>query len=462
MNPISLFNTQGRSLNMLNKPAGSEVTIYCCGPTVYNYQHIGNLRTYVFEDLLTRTLRSAGYLVKHVMNITDVGHLVSDADDGEDKMLLASKKEGKKSEEIASYYTQIFFDDCKELNIIRPNIVCKATEHISQMISLIEKLVNNGSAYLSGGNVYFDVTTCKDYGKLAGLNLESLQAGARIEVDSQKRNPQDFALWFTKSKFENQELTWDSPWGTGYPGWHIECSAMAMEYLGESFDIHCGGIDHIPVHHTNEIAQSECATGKTFANIWMHGGFLVESTGKMSKSKGDFLTLSTLKEKGFDPLAYRYMCLQSHYRTELSWSWDSLQGAENAYKKLKQKAQTLDSKLEKDEEKLLNLSTPFLNALYNDLNAPQALARLYELLNDKSISDSDKRNCIERFDTILGLNLLEQIENEIPESVLSLAKERDVARKAKDFKRSDEIRDKIASLGYNIQDSPEGTKVTLK
>lgn len=461
MSQVTLFNTQGRATTTINKPKGSEISLYCCGPTVYNYQHIGNLRTYVFQDLLTRTLRAFGYQVKHVMNITDVGHLVSDGDDGEDKMLLASKKEGKKSEEIAKYYTDIFFADCAALNIIRPNIVCKATEHIEQMISLTQTLVNKGFAYLAGGNVYFDVSTCKDYGKLAGLDQVTLQAGARIDVDSQKRNPQDFALWFTKSKFEGQELTWDSPWGVGYPGWHIECSAMAIKYLGESFDIHCGGIDHIPVHHTNEIAQSECATGKKFADIWMHGGFLVESGGKMSKSKGDFLTLSKIIEKGFDPKSYRYLCLQSHYRQELSWSWDSLQGAENAYKKLKQRV--LDLKVEElssfDQKKLDQVSEPFYCAIFNDLNAPQALARMYDLLNDKNIEDSYKRKSIENFDQIFGLDLLKSVVLEIPAHILDLAKLRDQARKEKNFKLSDELRDKVVAEGYSVKDSPEGTIV---
>ncbi len=397
------------------------------------------------------------------MNITDVGHLVSDADEGEDKMLLASKKEGKNSAEIATYYTEIFFKDCASLNIVRPNIVCKATEHISQMISLAQTLIEKGFAYVAGGNVYFDVMSNKDYGKLAGLSQVDLKAGARIDVDTHKKNPQDFALWFTQSKFENQELTWDSPWGRGYPGWHIECSAMAIEYLGESFDIHCGGIDHIPVHHTNEIAQSECATGKQFAEIWMHGGFLVESGGKMSKSKGDFLTLSTLTEKGFDPLSYRYLCLQSHYRQELSWSWDSLQGAENAYKKLKQRINSLKQDVEQDsdlpEENIENLLAPFYKAIYNDLNAPQALARIYDLLNSKDTNNANKLASIKVFDEILGLKLLDLEVQEIPTEILSLAKARDQARKDKDFKLSDELRDKITSMGYTVQDSSGGTKV---
>ena len=332
---VKVFNSLGRETQELKPLKKDHIGLYCCGPTVYNYQHIGNLRTYIFEDLLVRTLRYAGYKVNHVMNITDVGHLVSDADDGEDKMALASKREGKKSEEIASYYTDIFFKHCEMLNIEKPTIVCKATEHIAEMITLIKKLLEVGAAYQAGGNVYFDVSKDSDYGKLAGLDLEALQSGARIEVDSQKRNPQDFALWFTKSKFENQELQWDSPWGRGYPGWHIECSAMAEKYLGPEFDIHCGGIDHIPVHHTNEIAQSETASGKPFAHVWMHGGFLVVDKAKMSKSTGGFLTLDKINEEGLDPLAYRLFCLSGSYRKELSWSLDAVKSANTRLKKLR-------------------------------------------------------------------------------------------------------------------------------
>jgi cysteinyl-tRNA synthetase len=464
--PIRLFNTMQREIVELNPVSPGEVTLYCCGPTVYNYQHIGNLRTYIFEDLLSRMLRSTGLKVTHVMNITDVGHLVSDGDEGEDKMLLAQKREGKRSHEIAEYYTKVFFDDCAALLIKKPDIVCKATEHISQMIRLIERLVERGFAYQSNGNVYFDVSKNEEYGKLSGQSLDSLKAGARIDVDSSKKNPLDFALWFTKSKFENQELQWDSPWGRGYPGWHIECSAMAMEYLGETFDIHCGGIDHIPVHHTNEIAQSECATGKTFASIWMHGGFLVESGGKMSKSKGDFLTLSRLIDEGFDPLSYRYLCVSAHYRSELSWSWESLKGAENALNRLRTRCQSIytTETTETISNKAISHQDRFFQSLYHDLNIPQCLARMYDLLSDKDVSSLDKSYLLRNYDTILGLGIIPHLEaNEIiPENILLLAKERDQARTAKNFTRSDELRDAITKAGYTIKDTPQGGIVSRK
>lgn len=464
---LRLYNTMTRNIETLNPLNGGEVKMYCCGPTVYNFQHIGNLRTYIFEDILARVIRYAGYKLTHVMNITDVGHLASDADEGEDKMLLAEKREGKKSHEIANFYTDIFFNDCSQLNIIRPDIVCKATEHIKQMIELIERLINRGFAYLSNGNVYFDVSKYDEYGKLSGQSLESLKAGARIDIDSSKKNPLDFVLWFTKSKFENQELLWDSPWGKGYPGWHIECSAMAMEYLGESFDIHCGGIDHIPVHHTNEIAQSECATGKNFASIWMHGGFLVENSGeKMSKSKGDFLTLERIKEKGFNALSYRYLCLTSVYRSELSWSWKSLEGAESSYKKLKKRCDEIrDNKTIQDLSKLsnpaLNFKREFEKSALNDLNMPQSLSKVYGLISDKNISNDEKTALIKEFDKILGLNLLSLEEKDIPPSlipseIIELSKKRDEAKAKKDFKTADELRDKIQKAGYVIKDTAKG------
>jgi len=324
---VRLFNTLTRSIDPLKPLVPGAVSIYCCGPTVYNYQHIGNMRTYIFEDLLVRTLRRAGYSVNHVMNITDVGHLVSDADEGEDKMAVAARREKKSSAEIAEYYTKIFFEDCTKLHIQRPATVCKATEHIPEMIALIQRLEARGMTYCAGGNVYFDVAKLADYGKLAKLDIQNLNARARVDIDTNKRSPLDFVLWFTKSKFEDQELQWDSPWGRGYPGWHIECSAMSMKYLGDAFDIHCGGIDHIPVHHTNEIAQSEGATGAEWVHHWMHGEFLVINAEKMSKSKGGFLTLDTIVSQGFDPLAYRFMCLTAHYRSQLNFTDETLKNA---------------------------------------------------------------------------------------------------------------------------------------
>jgi cysteinyl-tRNA synthetase len=465
---IRLFNTLSRSLELLRPKEPGKVGVYCCGPTVYNYQHIGNLRTYIFEDLLVRTLRYAGYEVSHVMNITDVGHLVSDADEGEDKMALAAKREGKKSEEIASYYTNIFFEHCQWLNIKRPTIVCKATEHISQMIALIAKLLEQGCAYQSGGNVYFDVSTFPDYGKLARLDLERLQAGARVAVDSQKRNPSDFALWFTKSKFENQELLWESPWGTGYPGWHIECSAMAMTYLGESFDIHCGGIDHIPVHHTNEIAQSEGATGKQFAAIWMHGGFLVLGKDKMSKSSGEFLTLDLLKERGYEPLSYRLFCLGGSYRQELSWSWQALESASNSLKRLKNniielKSKTGQARISTSElgPDAKALREAFDREVFTDLNFAAALAVLHETVNSKTVSGAEKLALLELYDLSLGLGISgwNETSDEIPEEVIRLVEQRNEARKNKNWAAADALRQQVFELGFSIEDRPDGQKI---
>ena len=332
---VRLYNTLTRSIDELRPLHPGRVSLYCCGPTVYNFQHIGNLRTYLFEDVLVRTLKLAGYDVRHVMNITDVGHLVSDADDGEDKMLIASRREKKSSLEIADYYTKIFFEDCARLHIGRPTVVCKATEHIAEMIALIQRLEANGFTYIADGNVCFDVAKFERYGELARLDLKALRAGARISVDAAKRNSHDFVLWFTKSKFENQELQWDSPWGRGYPGWHIECSAMAMKYLGEQFDIHCGGIDHIPVHHTNEIAQSEAAIGHRWVTLWMHGEFLLMNDEKMAKSKGNFTTVRTLIEQGYDPLAYRLFCFSASYRTQLSFNKEGMDSAQRSLTRLR-------------------------------------------------------------------------------------------------------------------------------
>lgn len=465
---VRLFNTMGRSIEALKPIEPGKVRLYCCGPTVYNFQHIGNLRTYIFEDVLVRTLRYAGYDVTHVMNITDVGHLVSDADEGEDKMLVAAKREGKRSEDIAAHYTDIFFEHCRWLNITRPTIVCKATEHIPQMIELIARLETNGAAYRAGGNVYFDVSRDADYGKLAGLDLDTLKAGARIEVDSNKRNPLDFALWFTKSKFEGQELQWDSPWGRGYPGWHIECSAMAMHYLGEQFDIHCGGIDHVPVHHTNEIAQSETATGTTFANIWMHGGFLVVNRDKMSKSTGEFLTLDRVRDRGFDPLAHRLMCFSGTYRNELSWSWEALESAANSLQRLKSATMHLFESSGGAIPSITSLSQPardarerFRGELFNDLGMPKALAVVFQLIGDSAIPPGERLALLNDFDAVLGLGIpaWRPVDEEIPDEIASLVKARDEARRDKNWKLSDELRDQLTERGWNVEDARSGTRV---
>ena len=461
---VKLYNTMTRSADEFQPITPGKAGLYCCGPTVYNYQHIGNLRTYIFEDVLVRVLRRAGFDVTHVMNITDVGHLVSDADEGEDKMLVAARREKKSSLEIAKYYTDVFFEHCAWLNIQRPNIVCKATEHIAEMIAQVKQLEDNGFAYISGGNVYFDVAKDKSYGKLAKLDLENLQAGARIDVDSQKRNPLDFALWFTKSKFENQELQWDSPWGRGYPGWHIECSAMSTKYLGDHFDIHCGGIDHIPVHHTNEIAQAECATGETMANVWMHGGFLVTNKEKMSKSTGEFLKLDVVKDKGIDPLSYRLFCYSASYRSELVFSWEALEAADKTLNRLKQSVfawreeagASFDGKISGSAEAYRQ---QFNQAIYDDLSMPRAMAAVHGAISDTNLSAADKLSLLLDFDSVLGFDIenWEAQELNIPAEVGDLVAQREKARAEKNWAEADRLRDAIQQLGFAVEDAAGGS-----
>ncbi len=465
---ITLYNTLTRRLEAFVPLVDGEVRIYCCGPTVYNYPHIGNMRTYVFEDLLVRTLRYAGYKVTHVMNITDVGHLVSDADEGEDKMLVAARREGKNSYEIADFYTKVFFDHATKLNIRRPDIVCKATEHVAQMIALVQRLEERGYAYASGGNIYFDVSKLPDYGKLARLDLDQLRAGARIEVDEHKRNPLDFALWFTKSKFEAQEMKWHSPWGEGYPGWHLECSAMAQTYLGDTLDIHCGGIDHVAVHHTNEIAQSEGATGRPFVRYWLHAGFLVLGKDKMAKSSGEFLTLDRVTERGIDPLSFRLFCMTGSYRNELSWSWEALEGAANTLRRLK--SQVAQWRLDATNTnhpctplslRAGELKSAFEDEIYNDLNFANALAVLHQTAQDTALSPAEKLNLFSLYDEVFGLGVesWQAVQEDIPETIQILAQEREAARKAKNWAEADRLRTEIAALGYTVEDRADGPRI---
>ncbi len=460
---MKLYNTMTRRIEEFVPIVPAHVSMYCCGPTVYNYAHIGNLRTYIFEDILKRTLERAGYTVRHVMNITDVGHLTGDGDDGEDKMEKSARETGKSVWDIAAFYTKAFFRDEEALNIIRPDVVCKATDHIQDMIALIKRLEDGGHTYTSGGNVYFSIDSIPDYGKLARLNLSDLKSGARIEVDSNKKNPKDFVLWFTNSKFQGQAMTWDSPWGVGYPGWHIECSAMSMKYLGEHFDIHCGGIDAIPVHHTNEIAQSEAATGKTWVNYWCHGEFLLMGNAKMSKSSGSFVTLPVLEEAGYNALDYRYFCLTGHYRSQLRFSYEALDAARSARQSLMEKISALKSEATESKdpgEGAKAYMTAFDEAMENDLGAPQALSVLWKMIKDSTLSSSDKLAAAYHMDAILGLRLSEA-ESRKEETVgsaddLRLLAERTAAKKAKDFKRADEIRDELKKRGYNVKDTPSG------
>ena len=465
-----LYNTLTRNKDEFIPINKNKVGLYTCGPTVYNFAHIGNLRTYIFEDALKKSLEYVGYKVKHVMNVTDVGHLQSDGDEGEDKMLLGATREHKTVWEIARFYEDAFFDDCKKLNIKRPTVVCRATEHIEDMIKFIQKLEERGYTYNANGNVYFEIDKFEDYTKLANLSIDDLEAGSRIEIDRNKKNPLDFVLWFTNSKFSNQIMQWDSPWGRGFPGWHLECSAMSMKYLGERIDIHCGGIDHIPVHHTNEIAQSECALGHKWVNYWVHGEFLVEDGGKMSKSKGDFLTVTRLEEEGFNPLDYRYFCLQSKYRKQLVFSFESLKDAQNGYKALKKKIGAILSDIGNNEnvnEENINLyKEKFKAQISDDLNIANAFTVLNEVIKDNNLNNKEKSMLIEDFDKVLSLNLME-IEEVIPsnidvELVDRLLKERNEARKEKNFKRADEIRNELAAMNIEILDSKEGSTWKVK
>lgn len=462
---VRLYNTMSRQVEEFHPIDPQLVRIYCCGPTVYDFATIGNFRTYLNEDMLVRTLRFADYKVKHVMNITDVGHLVGDADEGEDKMMVAAKREKKTADQIAAYYTDIFFNDWDKLNISRPDIVCPATKHIQEMIDLIKRLEAQGLTYVAGGNVYFDVSKLQDYGKLARLDLDKLVAGTTVAVDTNKRGPFDFVLWFTKSKFEGQEQQWDSPWGRGYPGWHIECSAMSMKYLGEQFDIHCGGIDHVNVHHTNEIAQSEGAIQKPWVNYWMHMEFLMVDGEKMSKSKGNFTTISTLIERGLEPLAFRFFCLGTHYKKPINFTNESIGGAQTALKKLRVIVLGLKTAcagtIGNVDEKSM---TAFKSAVFNDLNMPLALGVLWNMLDDPHLSAADKYQTALQFDQVLGLNMAKWVEErvEVPAEVEALVQQRIDAKRARDFKEADRLRDQIFALGFVVEDGAQGAKVRKK
>lgn len=509
---IKLYNTLARQKEEFKPLNPKEVGLYTCGPTVYNFAHIGNLRTYVFEDILKRVLLYNGYEVKHVMNITDVGHLTDDADSGEDKLERGSKREGKSVWEIAEFYTETFRDNMKKLNITEPSIWCKATDYIPEQIDLIKKLEKKGLTYKIIDGVYFDTSKYPDYSKLGKLNLEGQEEGARVGKVEEKKNPTDFALWkFSPAGGEKRQMEWESPWGVGFPGWHIECSAMSMKHLGEEFDIHCGGIDHIPIHHTNERAQNWGATGKETVKIWMHGAFLNISGGKMAKSEDNFLTLKVLEDKGFNPLAYRYLALQAHYRSQLSFSWESLEAAQNGLDNLYEMVRELGmgglAYNFEDESTQMKYEEKFLEAINDDLDMPKALTIIEELIKDQNCSNGEKRKTILKFDKILGLDLdkkvlydpytstsssstlssfkrkkedydlCEQSSSTTSSTALSsstssstttllidedfqeLADERQKARDSKNWAKSDELRLELEKFGFTIEDQKNNSNL---
>lgn len=467
---MKIYNTLSKKVEEFVPIDKNEIKIYTCGPTVYSYAHIGNLRTYIFEDILEKTLNLIGYKVKRVMNITDVGHIVSDADDGEDKMMVASKKEGKKASEIAQFYTEAFMNDLDKLNIKKPEIIEKATDHIEDYIKMIKVLLKKGYAYISNGNVYFDISKYDDYYELSGRNEDNNLIGAResVEEDKFKRNPADFALWMTNSKFSNQEQKWNSPFGFGYPGWHIECSCIAIKYLGEKIDIHCGGVDNIFPHHTNEIAQSESYIGHKWCNYWVHGEYLNDKTGKMSKSKGDFLTLDLLEKKGYNPMSYRFFCLQSHYRNQLIFSYESLNIAQNTYYKLKNKVDKIKNNVVKLQNTELDKKymDKFKDALSDDLNTSNALTILYDCIKDNKINDNQKIALIREFDKVLSLSLLEEeninISEKDKEKIESMIERRKIAKKEKNYELADKIRNELNNMGIILKDTKEGTIYEVK
>lgn len=469
---FKFYNTLTRTIQDFVPREEGKVSMYTCGPTVYHYAHIGNIRTYIMQDVLVKALMYAGYDVKRVMNITDVGHLSSDADTGEDKMLAGAKREHKSVMEIAKYYTDAFFTDFDAVGNKRPDIVEPATNCISEFIHMVEVLLEKGYAYVAGGNVYFDTSKLDDYYVFSSdIEKEQLQVGVRddVEEDTNKKNKTDFVLWFTKSKFEEQALKWDSPWGVGYPGWHIECSCISMKHLGEYIDIHCGGVDNIFPHHTNEIAQSESYLGHEWCKYWFHSNHLNDKSGKMSKSKGAILTVSVLKEKGYDPLVYRFFCLQSHYRKPLEFSFEALDNVTGAFNKLIKKIAELKDEGSVDNAVVKEFEDKFRDAISNDLNTSMAITLLYDILKADT-NDATKLAVVKNFDTVLSLDLIghaaavgevKEVDPELEAYVLDAIEKRAAAKKAKDFATADAIRDELLKKGVEIKDTREGVKWQL-
>ena len=460
---MKIYNTLTRKVEEFIPINKNIVKMYTCGPTVYHYAHIGNLRSYIMEDILEKTLIYNGYKVDRVMNITDVGHLSSDSDSGEDKMVKSAKEKKKSVLDIAKFYTDAFFKDFEKLNIKKPETIEPATNLISDYIELIKVLIKKGYAYFSNGNVYFDTSKLKDYYVLTNHKEDEMVVGVRqgVEKDPNKKNQADFVLWFTKSKFEDQELKWKSPWGLGYPGWHIECSCISMKHLGEYLDIHCGGVDNIFPHHTNEIAQSEAYLGHKWCNYWVHCEHLNDKNGKMSKSNGDFLTISLLEEKGYNPLSYRLMCLQSHYRKQLIFTFENLDNAEQTYKKLKQKTLSLKKEGALDNNKFNYYKNEFLNCINDDMNTSSALTVLYNVLKDNDLNEYTKIELVKSFDEVLSLDLLKKDVHDLDDKTILYIEEkiklRSKAKENKDYLTADKIRDELLNKGILLKDTKEGT-----
>ena len=464
---MKIYNTLTKKKEEFKPVYEDKVSMYTCGPTVYHFAHIGNLRSYIMEDVLEKELRYEGYNVKRVMNITDVGHLSSDADTGEDKMLKGAKREHKTVMEIAKFYTDAFFSDCDKLNIKTPDVVEPATNCIDEFIKMISSLLEKGYAYIAGGNVYFDTSKLKEYYTLTSHDEDELMEGVRddVDVDENKKNKTDFVLWFTKSKFDNQELKWDSPWGVGYPGWHIECSCISLKHLGEYLDIHCGGIDNIFPHHTNEIAQSESYLGHKWCNYWFHVHHLNDQTGKMSKSKGDFLTVSLLEEKGYDPIVYRMFCLQSHYRKPLVFSYEVMDSVAAGYKKLRNRIAKLDASGEVNMDAANEYKEKFISVVGNDINTASGITLVFDVLK-ADLNDATKLYIIKDFDYVLSLNLTAgevsnnqsaQVDGELEAYIQEMIEKRANAKKERDFATADSIRDELAAKGIVLKDTREGT-----
>lgn len=455
---LRLFDTYTRSLREFVPLNDDRVGFYACGPTVYDYAHIGNLRTYLFEDILRRVLEFNDYTVTHIMNITDVGHLVSDADSGEDKMEKGARRTGKTAWEIADFYTAAFQTDLQQLNVLEPTIWCRATDYIPAQITTIQQIEANGYTYRTSDGIYFDTSKLKDYGHLARLDIEGLQAGTRVDV-GEKRNPTDFALWKFSPPDQSRQMEWESPWGKGFPGWHIECSAMSTKLLGSFFDIHCGGEDHIPVHHTNEIAQTEASHGTHLANFWLHGYFLQLNDAKMAKSAGEFLRLQTLIDRGYDPLVYRFFCLGGHYRAKLNFTWEGLDGAATALQRLRTAVYSW-GEVGDAEAADGDFVERFTYEVNDDLNMPRALAVVWELVRS-DLPVATKKATICHLDQVLGLGLAawQPVITTIPDEILALVAARQQAREAKDWQQADTLRDQIQAAGYALKDTPDGPEV---